>query len=273
MIVIDPALVSSPPADEPLNYPTLGWHNVVSAGNVSASSSDALYPITNIGNPATHLYWQASAASPPGSDEYIDINAGGVTVDYVGIAGHNFGTAGIAVTIEDGTGGTYLIANGGSPPDLFDDDAPIIFRFAPGAKNTIRIRLTAGTATPRVAVIYVGKLTIFERGTQGGYTPLTYGLVNNVVNGESESGNFLGRIVTGARVESTASFKWLSPTWYRQNLAPFVAASVNNPFFFAWEPVDYPLETGYAWLATDPKPIIDLIGYFHIDLEMTGIVS
>lgn len=264
MIVIHPTLISSPPSDEPLNYPTLGWHNIVSAGGVAASSADALYPASNLANPATYLYWQASATGA----QTVDITFNSTTVDYLAICGHNFGTAGIAVTLQEGAGHTQLIAS-----QSFSDDSPIIYRFVPGAKTTLRIAMAAGSAPARMAVVYVGKLTIFERGTQGGYTPLPFGVVNTIVNGESESGNFLGRIVTGAKAESKASFKYLSPSWYRAKMVPFVAASVNNPFFFAWQPVNCPSDCGFGWLSADPVPTIDQIGYFHLDLEMTGIVA
>lgn len=273
MIVIHSSLVASPPLDEPLNYPTLGWHNLASMTNIAATTEDTLHPTENLGNPATHLYWQAAAAGA----ETITVSSLSGEIDYFAIAGHNFATAGMTVALEASiSGGAYgsLIA-AQTPPD----DAPIIFRFAPASNITgLRIQLADGGSppsgiVPRAAVIYTGKLTIFERGTQGDYTPLTHGLVHNVANGEAENGNFLGRIVTGARVESSASFKALSGPWFRNNLQPFIEASINNPFFFAWQPVDYPNEVGYAWLDKDPKPEIDENGYFNITLDMTGIAA
>ncbi len=73
---------------EDLNKPVVGIDNKVSTSNVTATGSATDYPITNIANPATFLYWKANSTA----SKTITINLTGNTdlIDYVGIAKHNF---------------------------------------------------------------------------------------------------------------------------------------------------------------------------------------
>ena len=45
------------PADDPPGCPLIGWHNLVTISNVSSTTADTDFPITNVANPATHLKW------------------------------------------------------------------------------------------------------------------------------------------------------------------------------------------------------------------------
>src|SRR5690606_30139707 len=75
--------------------PRLGWRNLVTPGNVSASSEATGFPALNLGNETTFQIWRAAAAETVG----ITADLGGVvTVDYVGIARHNFGSEGYSYT-------------------------------------------------------------------------------------------------------------------------------------------------------------------------------
>jgi hypothetical protein len=164
-------------------------------------------------------------------------------LDYVGIAGHNFGTAQIAVSIEGFIAGVWTEI---VQAVILPDDAPAIFRFVPQSLPQIRIKLAAGLAAPEAAVVYVGRLLVMERGLYDDHTPLKFARKLDVVNGRGESGAFLGRIVTGEQVASPARFSLLSPAWYRANMEPFLLAAQERPFFFAWRPQSYPREAGYA---------------------------
>ena len=109
---------------------------------------------------------------------------------------------------------------------------------------------------PQIAVIYCGQLLVLERGIKVDVThiPIPFGRKTSIVNGMSESGNFLGRIVLGESRQSRAEFFGFTPEFYRASIDPFLDAAQENPFFWAWAPVDYPLDTGFAWLTSDVQP-------------------
>lgn len=279
MIVISSSLTLSAIFALSANHPVIGYDNRVTAGNVSATSFEDGYPITNVANNSTYLHWRAEGGSPLLEEEIeVAVNTADL-LDYVGIARHNFGTEQIAVTIEG------LVDADASPEvwvELVEefipaDDSPIIARFEPVALAAIRIILTPGTDTenpPRLAVLYVGKLLQLQRKIYVGHTPITYGRNARVTNGRAESGNFLGRIVLSESLSTEVALQNLTADWYRTYFDPFARAGREEPFFFAWRPESYPREVGFAWLTDEPRPSNQRAnGMMQVSFEMTGIVE
>jgi hypothetical protein len=264
---------NSPADDNPPGVPLIGYHNIVTSANITSTTAVTGFPISNVANPATHLFWRGGVTT---GDELLTITTGFAgPIDYVGIAGHNLGSAQIPVTITD---------TGSSPPailvseTLLPDDAPAILRFAPGVYSAIQIRLNLsflaeGTA-PQIAVIYLGKLLILERGIKVDveHVPITFGRRTSIVNGMSETGNFLGRIVLSEHRESRAEFFGFTPDFYRSQIDVFLDAAQEFPFFWAWAPAEYPLETGFVWLLANAEPGVSPDHRrISLVLEMAGI--
>ena len=138
------------------------------------------------------------------------------------------------------------------------DSAPIIARYAANTADAFRVSISAGTAPAQISTIYSGNLMVLERSiTLNKHLVINYARKSNQVGGMSESGNFLGRITLSEWRESKAEFEWFTPDWYRANFEPFVAFAVDNPFFWAWNPDEYPEETAFAWLSEDVRPETD----------------
>lgn len=248
MIVISSAYVLSVvPAVDP-DLPAIGYRNVITPGGIVADSQLANYPASNLANPLTHVEWRSATAA----EQYLTFSLGEVgEIDYVGIARHNFGTAAIAVSVEALIEGVWTEI---VEPILLDDDAPLMMRFLPQSIASLRIRMPHGTAAPRAAVVYVGRLLDLARKVWVGHTPIPHGLKTNVANNMSDSGNFLGRIVLGESRESTVPLSLIDPDWHREYLVPFLKAAQTRPFFFAWRPGTYPREVGFCWFTNDPRP-------------------
>ncbi|MFA5387041.1 MAG: hypothetical protein WC322_01440 [Candidatus Paceibacterota bacterium] len=254
------------------NNPLIGYQNLTTINNITASWENALFPATNLANVSTSSLWKSGGIG----EVYIDIIVDTAElVDYVGIARHNFGSGNIPVSIYG------LVDNLESPTnyvELVDDvllpnDGPALFRFTPQALYGVRIRLQAGDLLPQAAVVYVGKLLVLQRRIYVGHTPINYGRRTNIVSARSESGNFLGRVIVGESTETSVLMKNITASWYRNYLDAFVVDAQENPFFFAWRPSTYPREVGYAWLTGDPKPVNSRVnGMMEIDLKMNGIV-
>ena len=279
MIVISRDLVlSSPEADDGFNgdQPLIGYHNLVTATNITQNGGSAIsgYPLTNIANPSTFLEWRANETTETRIEVAISTTD---ELDYVGVARHNFATGRIPVSIE----GAVEVDSSGDPewfeliPDMMlADDRPIIFQFTSQSLRNIRIRMQPGEDKPRMAVMYVGRLLKLQRRIYIPHVPINYGVDADVVNGMSESGNFLGRIVLSQKTGTSVALKNLTPVWVRNYLIPFIKASKTTPFFFAWRPATYNKEVGFAWMTNQPKPANQLgNGMMAIELQMTGIVE
>lgn len=157
---------------------------------------------------------------------------------------------------------------------ILPDDSPVIFRFTPQVIPYIRLRLAIGANPPQAAVVYVGKLLVLERSfdINSDHVVLKQGRKKKVATGFSEQGNFLGRIITQQYRESKAEFRHFTPDWYRENMDPFIIASATVPFFFGWNPDNYPYEAGYAWMTNDPTPETSTVtGRISVTLEMRGV--
>lgn len=271
MIIVVNGIATS----EPLDTPVFGWKSVVTAAGVAATSEETDHPASNVANPSTALKWVAAPGSPE-EDQYLTVTIDTVDdIDYVGIAGHNLGSGRIPVSVE---GATQEV---GSPPEpdwteivpesMRADDTPLIFRFTPQSLSQIRIRMQPGAAAPEIAVVYVGKLLVAERGTSADHVPVNLGRQTNVVTGRSESGRFLGRIVIGESRQTALSLQHMRASWYRANMDPFIAAAQEDPFFFAWRPQTFPADVGFCWLTSDPRPEVAFeTGRMSLDLQMGG---
>lgn len=264
------ARATQPNAD----YPVIGWHNLVTASTVTADHEETLYPATNLATPATNEVWKSGSTA----DQHMTVLFGTETqVDYVGIARHNLGSGAVTLTVKG-------LPAGGDPEDDGDwievvepsvpaDDVVHLARFDPTDLIGLRLFLEPGSVEPQAAVLYVGKLLVFERGVQPGHTPITYARDRDILSPLSQNGQYLGRVVSGGRRHSSVSISKLSPAWYRSTLDPFFEVAAEQPFFWAWRPERYPNEVGYVWLTNQPMPIpSDLMGYIDVQMQMEGLL-
>jgi hypothetical protein len=274
MIIISSSLVLEQTGTEGANNPVIGYEQLATIANVTATSEDADNPVTNVCNPATNLVWLSGSTST----QYITVVHDRVDpIDYVGIAEHNLGSTGCTVSVE-----------GYSELDEFDapiwvelvegallaDDQPAVFRFEPQSLIGVRIKMVPDGEEPSIAVVYVGKLLVLPRPIYEGHTPITLGRSAQVTNGRTERGKFLGRIVTQESVSTSVQLPHLPRGWYRTHMKPFTEFAIDNPFFFAWRPQEFPAEVGYAWLTADPRPSNSrLEGFVEVELSLSGIVT
>jgi hypothetical protein len=258
--------------------PLIGWHNVLTSGNAVATYQDAAFPASNVANASTYLRWKSTSVTAPQHLRFNGLVPG--QIDYVAIAGHNFGSALMPVTLQgfavDISPAAWIeLVQMTTPPD----DAPLIFRFPAQQVNAIRLQFGSGITSPpnlstppQAAVAYVGQILLLERKLWIDHTPITYGRTAKIANGRSENGNFLGRIVLNERNETNVNVLHISPTHYRSDIDPFIEASKEVPFFFSWRPTTYPNEVGYAWMMNEPHVThVSPHGLMQLELQMQGL--
>lgn len=250
------------------NSPLIGYDNKVTESNIAATDSASGYPVTNLGNVSTAEEWRANSTGV----KYLTCTMSGESVDYVGVAKHNFGSAGIAVSVETYDGSVWTEV---CEAVFLPDDAPVIFRFDEDAPVGVRLKLAAGSSAPRCAIMYVGLLLKLQRNLYVGHTPINLASDPTVITGMSEEANFLGRVTTGRSAGTTIALQNLTPGWYRTYMKPFLRAAETTPFFFAWRPQGYPREVGFTWIAGKmPVPQNQRPnGMMKIDLSLRGIIS
>jgi hypothetical protein len=230
------------------NNPLIGWHNVVTASSLTADQESATAPVTQLANPATYNPWSGTTAV----EQSVTVSlAAATTIDYVGIAQHNLGTAGITYFLEYSSNSVdWTEAANGTPVD----DGVIIHVIDPISAQFWRVRFSAGTESPAAAVLYLGEILQITRRVYVGHTPITLGRKTGTRPGRSENGQYLGRVVARRLYACEVSIDNLDPDWYREYFDPFALNAEDFPFFWAWRPETYPDEVAYAWTTSDITP-------------------
>lgn len=248
----------------------IGWESRLTALNVSADEEAVDHPVTELANPLSFLYWQGETAIEQSVQIFDD---SGDPVDYIAIARHNFGSAGIEYIVEYSTDGGS-IWNPATSQTAPTDDAVIIHEFAAQTATLWRLRMLAGTEPPRIAILYLGQILELSRRFYVGHTPFNYGRDHLETLGVSESGQFLGRIIRRRLYSNAIALKNLDPAWYRSNFEPFAAAAETLPFFFAWRPTSWPNEVGLVWSTGNFQPDNQRgNGMMQVNVRLQGFIA
>lgn len=232
--------------------PWFAWRNYVTRGNVVAQFEDVLHPASNLGNTNTALSWRSTSLE----EQTVDVELGGsAPIDYIAVARHNLGSTFCEISVEalisgqESDGYVELIAG-----QFLGTDEPVIIRFGEIYPTRIRVHLKPQNAPPQVAILYVGKLTVMQRGIAQEVVPLHFAYKTEVATGRAESGDFLGRIITDQSKSVSYSFELVDYGWFKREFGDFAKTSLTQPFFFSWLPKLYPDEVGFGWLNTDINP-------------------
>jgi hypothetical protein len=267
-ILLGSGLILSRPAASDVNADNgvIGRHNLVTASNIESTTEASGFPVTNLANPLTALLWRGSSAA----EELVTVSlAGDTEVDYAALARHNFGSAGIAVSVEttiNGTEWTEVAA-----PRIPADDSPLPLRYARAVVTGVRLRLAAGSAAPQASVLHVGALTIVEKRHWVGQTPITYGRQPNIVAGQSINGQITGSITVGGTLRTRLPLRLITPEWYRAQLDPLFR-SPRPYFFYWWRPGEYPHEGGFGQVQGNPVPDNALVNrLMAIDIDIVAV--
>jgi len=240
------------------NRPLVGYKSVLGPSDISPSPENPDSPGSNAWSPDTYTNWQSLSDPDFPLDQEVDlINAGSDPIDYIAIAGHNFGTSGATYSIESASDGlnfdTVVVA-----PKIVGSDASIIEYFDESQHAKFRIVFVIPAAKfVKISHIKMGQITRLQRPRFGGVKPP----LNNRVQGFSNTsviGNYLGNKITaegGPPWEITQ--QWNTQEFVRDTVKPFIdhmnninTDTGNGPtgsFFYAHAPDDYPAEVQYCW--------------------------
>lgn len=240
-----------------LDYPVIGYHAPSRDGTASASDAADNYPADAAQFPETFEAWQAATA---GSSTYWEVDLGeALAIDYCGIAAHDIGTQGAALSVQYSTDrNTWNTATNSSTSTsgvLFpDDDSEVVLIFSPKVARYWRLYVFNGDAPSTIAVIQFGRILRAPRKIYGGFSPMKLSRDTVLTRTLSRGGQFLGQGIRSMGLVGSFSLRNLAPDWYRENFDPFVESARQYPFFFAWRPADYPSEVSYCWATDDIHP-------------------
>jgi hypothetical protein len=169
-------------------------------------------------------------------------------IDYIAVARHDMGSAGITALIEiRPEGGAWTTVATLTP----QHDGPILIPIL--ATDAEAIRVTFGDEDiPTLAVLMAGKAIVMERPLRTSMQPVFLSRQTRVVPQLSETGQLLGSIVAAAGVEVSPEWNHLSRSFYNGVLRPLAAMLPGRAFAFLWRPDEAPDEAVYGVVTGDP---------------------
>lgn len=229
-----------------LNHGRIGYVNHTFTASFDATSSPETS--TAISTPSTWERWHPISG---GAQEITITFTENKTVNYIGLAGYDL--AGATIAIQSSAG---LTSSFSAIETLTDFDAPsrmvLLDEF-----TARRVKLIVTRTEPiSLGVVYLGEALALQRATRGGVTPAPLNQMTGYNTEFSAAGQILGRVINSEGVETKVSLRNLTDDWYRSDFQPFVKAAKTTPFFYLWNPRDYPSDCIYGVSSKDIAPTL-----------------
>lgn len=250
------------------NNPVIGYHSVLLPSDITAPDSISARPAVNAWTPDTAQVWEGEGYQgvPAQYEAHLQLeNSANATVNYIGIARHNFGSAQLPYTIQrsDNGGALWydvtverLPANNDAIIHYFDDVNSGLFR--------IRFRkFGSDIDAPIVGHVKLGEALVLQRRIYVGHAPASIAKKVKRSTYGSENGQYLGQVIQRTYLTTSIEQENNSPDFVREYIVPFinhvngqvvVEDTAPSTFFFAWRPEDYPNEVVYGWTRDNISP-------------------
>lgn len=259
MIIVSDAygIESAIDADNPrIGYQSHLRDLALTASSIAVSSEDAEGPRDAPLRESTDEFWEPTALPATWEATFPS----GVDVNYVGILGFNLDGIAVLVETSDGspTGSPATLMYEEFASDLIpENDAPIMLLDALRSITRLRITLSAASTPdemPKLVSIYAGEVLEVQRPVYGGLSPLSLSRDTTLYAALSQGGQLLRQAFKSHGQVGSLPLKNLTAAWVRAELDPFIQHARSRPYFMAWRPETYPLETAYVWTTTDIRP-------------------
>lgn len=249
-----------------LNHGRIGYVNHAFTASFGATSSPET--AAAISTPSTWERWQPIAG---GAQEITITFTENKTVNYIGLAGYDLAGSVINIAISQSATGDNF--NTLAYPQEYDDQGeplPLVVyeitNFVSPSKMVLlgdfsftarRVKLIVTRTEPvSLGVVYLGEALALQRATRGGVTPAPLNQMTSYNTEFSAAGQILGRVINSEGVETKVSLRNLTDDWYRSDFQPFVKAAKTTPFFYLWNPRDYPNDCIYGVSSKDIAPTL-----------------
>jgi len=233
----------------PLNNARIGYIDYCRSGTVTPSTEAVGFEADATQNRFTYDLYKPTAL--PATLTY---DLGSETIfNYIGIAAHTLGSSLTTVVAEYSTDNvTYTSLNVDSLPA---NDRAIMLLFDDVAARYMRLTFT-GATIPSIGVVYCGVTLDMYRPFYGGHTPGVLSRETTIKPNKSVGGQWLGRSVIRQGLSAQYNWKNTPISWYEANVDPFSKSAIEDPFFIAWNPLQFPTHVLYAWTSEDIKPTL-----------------
>lgn len=260
-----PDVLASKPAGAllppfPLTHARFLWDNKLLQGS-TLSSDPAATNISGMINPATY-----SKATFSGPSVIMAVFTVQRTFDSIGIGAHTLAGSSILIEFRPTDSAAWEVFYSGVVP------SGALFRCVSSSLLVKEVRITTSkTGTSAIGSLYIGSAVQMQRPIFRGVEPPILNRATDFTNNVSEGGQWLGRDIVRQGLKFKASWAKLTSQWVRDYFDPFASAARRTPFFYSWNPQDYPNDAAYCWTTSDIKfTVTGPLDYMSVDVEMEG---
>lgn len=242
------------------NRALIGWHSIYARAEVISGAAADGFPASNVWSGDTYSKWRSLTGA---SGTLLAVsNSSAESVNYIGIAGHNFFTAGIQYRLIAVTGGVYSYL---SSFKTVSDNSPIIEYFDSTYADLFFFEFNVPALQyVEIAHVKVGRVFRLQRQRYVGDVPSGMGKTVEKIGSKSFSGQHLGSVLISQGDKFSITQENNTPDFIRStDFKNFIAhahllqkksAGCVETFFYAWRPEDYPLEVQYCGETTSFNP-------------------
>lgn len=247
------------------DYSAFGFNTVLPVSSEVGANEDPLYPFSNCYAFQDNLKYSPLLESGTVS---IELSQGGITsIDYLGIAIHNGGSAGLSGTFEYWNGSQWI--------QVFEfsglkDDKPFMSIFDPVLTQKQRLTLTFSSKL-FIGSIYVGKAVVGMSTPSLGFQPGKFSSIDEVETFTTDGNNtIMGRRIDRG-FDTKGSFDFVRFDYLDEWFETYMNWVLDSkPMFFKWSSLKD--ETFYGRQVPDrlTKPTYSTSFHATIRFEMTG---
>ncbi|MFT6347022.1 MAG: hypothetical protein ACJAYB_000003 [Psychromonas sp.] len=172
-------------ASKTKDFSVFGFRNTIPISSVSGQAEDPEYLFINSHDNKDATQYSPLATSGSVVIEFVQADAS--IIDYVGIAIHNGGTAGLTGQVEVDPGTGYIIA---ATFNTLTDNKPFLLCFDQITGNKQRITLNF-TSKCYIGAIHIGESIQFPRTPSRGFQPGKTALQDKAIGFTSGGNNFV----------------------------------------------------------------------------------
>lgn len=247
----------------PLNHARILWQNKLIGGFAFFYGGGQIIDAKNVLTPATY-----TRAVFVAGDSTLYVNTPGPqSFDAVGIAAHTMPGATVEFRYRK-TSGQWALGFSGTlgPGSFFRQLAATVTDV-----DQVAFTMIGVPAGATIAVVYVGDALQMQRPIYRGVDPAPLNRVTEYTNNVSEGGQWLGRDITRQGLKTKPRWQNLDPVWLRSYFDPFASAARRLPFFYSWNPLEFPNDVAYCWTSKDIQPsITGPRNLMSVEIEMEG---
>lgn len=246
------------------NLARIAYDNATARATVTATSAAPTRPASNLRTLDTYQTWRPEAVEAVVTIDF-DVPE---TVNFLSIARHNMGSAGITAAVEIEVGGDWLPLATLHP----QHDGPLGVPFAEVTATGIRV--TFGSAgVPTMAVLMASRAVVMERELRSTMQPVWLSRKTDVSPQISERGQLLGSVVVRSGVEASPTWRYLSRAFYNSTLKPMARDMPGRPAFVQWQPLEHPDEVIFGNVSGDASGSHMQRDWYDFGFSISGVAA